>query len=121
MNTQTQILPASQPCTTPGGSLVLRGKRIVRRAQLRPRMRHRVRNLRVRDILREHDRKARVEVEVDVAVEEPRARVVRDAENNARLARVPTSIVIERTSGSWYGQMGMFQCSQRRVSEGSRS
>ena len=39
-------------------------------------MRHRVRNLRVRDILREHDSKARVEVEVDVAVEEPRAGVV---------------------------------------------
>ena len=77
MNTQTRILPASQPCTTLGGSLVLGGKRIVRRAQLRPRMRHRVRNLRVRDVLREHDRKARVEVEVDVAVEEPRARVVR--------------------------------------------
>ena len=53
-------------------------------------MRHRVRNLRVRDVLREHDRKARVEVEVDVAVEEPWAGVVRREANG--------DIVTRRTS-----------------------
>ena len=58
-------------------SLVVRRKRVVRRAEVRPRLGHGVRSARVRRVLGHDDGEAGLEVEVDVAVEEPRARVVR--------------------------------------------
>ena len=71
-NTQ-HLVPRS---ILPSLSLVLLGQRIVYRTQLLPLHRHRVAHPRPGHVLGEHDRKARVEVEVNVAVEEPRARVV---------------------------------------------
>ena len=53
------------------------GELVVDRAELVPRERDLVRDLRVRDVLGHDDREPGVEVEVDVAVEEPRAGVVR--------------------------------------------
>ena len=53
------------------------GERVIDRAQVRPVLRDRVRDSHIRDVLGHDDRKAGVEVGLDVAVEEPRAGVVR--------------------------------------------
>ncbi len=68
-------------------SLVGLGERVVDRAQVLPRGRDGVRELRVRDGLGEDDREAGLEVEVDVAVEEPRAGVVRGEPDRDVVAR----------------------------------
>ena len=56
--------------------LVVRRERVVRRAEVGPRLGHGVRGARVGRVLGHDDGEAGLEVEVDVAVEEPRARVV---------------------------------------------
>ena len=53
------------------------GERVIDRAQVRPVLRDWVRDSHIRDVLGHDDRKAGVEVGLDVAVEEPRAGVVR--------------------------------------------
>ena len=57
--------------------LVAGVKSVVDGAEVRPRLRHGVGGLDVGDVLSHDDGEACLEVEVDVAVEEPRARVVR--------------------------------------------
>ena len=57
--------------------LIINRERVVRRAEVGPRLGHGVRCARVGRVLGQDDGEAGLEVEVDVAVEEPRARVVR--------------------------------------------
>ena len=56
--------------------LIIRAERVVGRAKVRPRVRHRVRGGHISHVFGHNDGEAAVEVEVDVAVEEPRAGVV---------------------------------------------
>ena len=68
------MLPAY--CLGPTPSLVVVRERVIDGAELLPRRRDRVRDRGATDGLSEDDGEASLEVEVDVAVEEPRSRVV---------------------------------------------
>ena len=95
------MLPAY--CLGPTPSLVVVRERVIDGAELLPRRRDRIRDRGATDGLGEDDGEASLEVEVDVAVEEPRAGVVgeeadRDVVTDGAVARrdgvAPDGVVV---------------------------